>query len=230
MSSRPPPSTLHDSDAHAPAHPLATRPTLDGLLQSEIWPALPIAVVSPVLREGWMGAGAESWVWVAIMRHGAARRTGSASAEGARGTSLTEAGSPLQLNALDPAGWPSHTDQDARTRWGRFTMRSKTDSAALPGAGGRRARSTNKLAAPPSRRGGGGGQPGAGPLPLARGELAMLGAPEGEPLVLRWVLSPSDPVVVEELKEKIRSRMESAKLLGAFVTALLLLAADPRSQ
>jgi phosphohistidine phosphatase SixA len=71
---------------------------------------------------------------------------------------------------------------------------------------------------------GGGGQRGAGPLPLGRGELAMLGGPPGR-CRLRYVLSPSDEKLIEELQAKIRSKMDSAKLLGAFLTALLVFAA-----
>jgi hypothetical protein len=39
-----------------------------------------------------------------------------------------------------------------------------------------------------------------------------------------WVLSPIDGKRIEEVREKIKSKMESAKLLGTFVTALLVFA------
>lgn len=40
-----------------------------------------------------------------------------------------------------------------------------------------------------------------------------------------WVLSPSDNRLVDELHAKIKSKMDSAKLLGTFLTALLVFAA-----
>jgi phosphohistidine phosphatase SixA len=44
----------------------------------------------------------------------------------------------------------------------------------------------------------------------------------GRRAVLRWVLTPGDVSgVIDELKEKIRGKMEGAKLLGAFSTAIL---------
>ena len=71
-------------------------------------------------------------------------------------------------------------------------------------------------------------QPLAGPLPLARGALAVLTGPRGAPapFTIRWVISPSDEKATAELREKIASKMESAKLLGTFLTAVLLLAAQ----
>lgn len=69
------------------------------------------------------------------------------------------------------------------------------------------------------------GQRWSGPLPLARGELAMLTGPDDGPWTLQWVLSPSDGTAITELQDKIRSKMDTAKLLGAFLTAVLLLAA-----
>lgn len=44
----------------------------------------------------------------------------------------------------------------------------------------------------------------------------------GRHAVLRWVLTPGDTSeVIKELKEKIRGKMEGAKLLGAFSTGIL---------
>jgi phosphohistidine phosphatase SixA len=65
-------------------------------------------------------------------------------------------------------------------------------------------------------------------LPLTRGELAMLAGADGD-LVLKCVLSPSDPEAIEQLHEKIKSKMDTAKLLGAFLTALFVFAAKELS-
>ena len=42
----------------------------------------------------------------------------------------------------------------------------------------------------------------------------------------RFVLSPSDPGAATALREKIKSKMDTAKVLGAFLTGLLAVAAD----
>lgn len=52
----------------------------------------------------------------------------------------------------------------------------------------------------------------------------MLVGPRGKPR-LRYVLTPSDEGLIEELQDKIRSKMDSAKLLGAFLSAVVLFAA-----
>jgi phosphohistidine phosphatase SixA len=138
---------------------------------------------------------------------------------------LGKAAAAVPLQALDPADWPPRTDEDAPTRWKKID--AEIDKLGAP------ARAVVVVGHDPQASWllhhliaqGGRGQRGAGPLPLARGELAMLGAPRGEPLALRWVLSPSDKASIEQLQAKIKSKMDSAKLLGAFLTALLLFAA-----
>lgn len=52
----------------------------------------------------------------------------------------------------------------------------------------------------------------------------MLDGPPGG-LELKWVLSPGDEKLIEDLRDKIKSKMDSAKLLGAFITAVLVFAA-----
>jgi hypothetical protein len=42
---------------------------------------------------------------------------------------------------------------------------------------------------------------------------------------LMWVISPEATKAIEELQTKIRSKMETAKILGAFLTALIVFAA-----
>jgi hypothetical protein len=60
-------------------------------------------------------------------------------------------------------------------------------------------------------------------LPLRRGELVMLRSDcsEWRPV---WALSPGSTQLIAHLRDKIASKMESAKQLGAFVTALLTFA------
>jgi hypothetical protein len=130
------------------------------------------------------------------------------------------------MKALDPTDWTSDADEDAKTRWKKIdtaienTPGGPTRAVVVVGHDPQVSWLLHELIEQSGR-----GQHGAGPLPLARGELAMLGAPRGEPLALRWVLSPSDDKVIEQLQGKIKSKMDSAKLLGAFLTALLVFAA-----
>jgi hypothetical protein len=64
------------------------------------------------------------------------------------------------------------------------------------------------------------------PIPIARSEIICItlnervfdGHSKGQ---LRWVLSPSDDKAMEDLKEKIKSKMDIAKLLSAFITTAL---------
>lgn len=63
-------------------------------------------------------------------------------------------------------------------------------------------------------------------LPLARGELAMLRRDKGRRWRLEWVLSPESREVISELQAKIKSKMDTAKVLGAFIVALITFAAD----
>jgi phosphohistidine phosphatase SixA len=63
----------------------------------------------------------------------------------------------------------------------------------------------------------------ASSLPLRRGEVLMLRV-EGTGFRPCWAISPESSVLIGQLQEKIRSKMESAKQLGAFVTALVAFA------
>lgn len=63
-----------------------------------------------------------------------------------------------------------------------------------------------------------------GSLPLRRGELVMTIADRCGVLRPRWAISPSDEKLFDALREKVRSKMDSAKQLGAFATALLTFA------
>ena len=133
---------------------------------------------------------------------------------------------PVPLEALDPDRWPHRADEDAQAPWKKIDdeieerLSGPTQAVVVVGHDPQVSSLLNDLVVR-----GGRSQRGAGPLPLARSELAMVGAPPGEPLEIRWVLSPSDGEVIEELQAKIRSKMDSAKLLGAFLTALLVFAA-----
>lgn len=55
--------------------------------------------------------------------------------------------------------------------------------------------------------------------PLARSEVLCIEVDVSGKGRLRWALSPKDDQVVEQLREKIRSKMEIAKLLSAFISA-----------
>jgi phosphohistidine phosphatase SixA len=132
---------------------------------------------------------------------------------------------PVPLKVLDPVDWAPHADEDARARWKKIDAEIKrldrpSRAAVVVGHDPQVSWLLHDLI-----KQGGRGQRGAGPLPLARGELAMLAADRGGPLELRWVLSPSDEKVIEQLQAKIKSKMDSAKLLGAFLTAVLVFAA-----
>jgi phosphohistidine phosphatase SixA len=54
--------------------------------------------------------------------------------------------------------------------------------------------------------------------PLARSEILCIEVDHGEGR-LRWVVSPRDDQVIKDLREKIKSKMEVAKLLSGFITA-----------
>jgi len=132
----------------------------------------------------------------------------------------------MTLEPLDPADWPPHSREDASARWKKIDAEIKekvgtaTQALVVVGHDPQASWLLHDLIERGDR-----GQRRAGPLPLARGELAMLGARRDEPLELKWVLSPSDEDVIKELQDKIKSKMDLAKLLGAFLTALLLFAA-----
>ena len=63
-------------------------------------------------------------------------------------------------------------------------------------------------------------------LPIARSEILCI-AIEDKNLTkprrgyLRWAISPTDDEVIKDLKDKIKSKMDTAKLLGGFITAVL---------
>jgi phosphohistidine phosphatase SixA len=59
---------------------------------------------------------------------------------------------------------------------------------------------------------------------LVTGELALL-EPNDDGRRARYVLSPADDTTADELRAKIRSKMDTAKVLGAVLTALLTFAA-----
>ena len=59
---------------------------------------------------------------------------------------------------------------------------------------------------------------------LERGEVAMVRR-RGRRTELMWVISPDTKEAIEQLQAKIKSKMETAKVLGAFLTALVFFAA-----
>jgi len=61
-------------------------------------------------------------------------------------------------------------------------------------------------------------------LPLRRGEIVMLGGSNMRQLTPVWAISPASDEVIGELRNKISAKMDSAKQLGAFATALLTFA------
>jgi phosphohistidine phosphatase SixA len=132
--------------------------------------------------------------------------------------------SPLDL--LAPTTWTRHSGETAADRWSKIstasTAVSDTKALVLVGHDPQMSWLLHHLVA--RRR-----QTRAGQLPLGRGELAMLAGPP-EQLELRWVLSPADEKLIEDLRDKIKSKMDSAKLLGAFLTALLVFAARELSR
>ena len=138
--------------------------------------------------------------------------------------SLGARGAPVVIEQLNPAGWTRRSQQSASDIWEcvqRELSIARGDSRAvvLVGHAPQQSWLLHHLVEK-----GGGGQRRAGPVPLGRGELAMLAGPRGRPR-LRFVLTPSGSDLISELQGKIRSKMDSAKLLGAFLTALLLFAA-----
>jgi phosphohistidine phosphatase SixA len=55
--------------------------------------------------------------------------------------------------------------------------------------------------------------------PLLHSELACLAVKESGARSLRWLISPANDPLVAELKEKIKSKMQLAGLLGGFISA-----------
>ncbi len=131
---------------------------------------------------------------------------------------LSETVPVISLDLLAPTSWTRHSNETAAKRWAEIGEEvGDTKALVLVGHDPQMSWLLHHLVA-------GRGQSRAGELPLGRGELAMLAGPSGQ-LELQWVLSPSDDKVIEDLRDKIRSKMDSAKLLGAFLTALLVFAA-----
>lgn len=67
-----------------------------------------------------------------------------------------------------------------------------------------------------------------GPLPIDRGEVVCLSEPRRRwQWLLRrrrellWAIGPDQKEVIEELRAKIRSKMDTAKFLGVFITGLV---------
>ena len=60
------------------------------------------------------------------------------------------------------------------------------------------------------------------PVPLDRGELVCLARPVGRGRWrLCWTIHPDDSAAVTVIREKIKSKMDAAKVMGAFITALV---------
>jgi phosphohistidine phosphatase SixA len=68
----------------------------------------------------------------------------------------------------------------------------------------------------------------AGRTALDRGEVAMVRR-RARGAELMWVISPDAEKAIEQLQQKIKSKMETAKVLGAFLTALIFFAAKELS-
>ncbi|HEU0213170.1 MAG TPA: hypothetical protein VFR13_03725 [Jiangellaceae bacterium] len=131
---------------------------------------------------------------------------------------LPGVGAIRELDLLAPASWPAQSSETAEQRWDEI-RKDVGDGRALVLVGHDPQTSwlLHHLVA-------GRGQFRAGDLPLGRGELAMLAGPPRQ-LKLQWVLSPTDEQLIDDLRDKIKSKMDTAKLLGAFLTALLVFAA-----
>jgi phosphohistidine phosphatase SixA len=137
---------------------------------------------------------------------------------------LGAAGVIVELPALDPSTWTHRSSEEPADRWQKIhkeilKLNNGKRAFVIVGHDPQVSWLLHHLVDL-----GGGGQRSAGPMPLGRGELAMLAGPPGKPR-LRYVISPSDQKLIEELQAKIKSKMDSAKLLGAFLTALLVFAA-----
>jgi phosphohistidine phosphatase SixA len=61
-------------------------------------------------------------------------------------------------------------------------------------------------------------------IPIDRGELVCLSQPSKrwcKSWRLTWTIAPDDSQALAEVREKIRSKMDAAKVLGGFITALI---------
>jgi phosphohistidine phosphatase SixA len=131
---------------------------------------------------------------------------------------------PVATRNLDPTEWTRRSDENPAARWQKIVAdispaNPSTKPVLIVGHDPQVSWLLHHLIEQ-----GGRGQRHAGPLPLARGELAMLAGPPNRPR-LRYVLSPSDDKLIEEVQAKIKSKMDSAKLLGAFLTGVLVFGA-----
>jgi hypothetical protein len=61
------------------------------------------------------------------------------------------------------------------------------------------------------------------PIAVGRGEVVCLAttSPRQSRWGLRWTVGPSEEATIKDLLDKIRSKMDTAKFLGAFITALV---------
>jgi hypothetical protein len=61
------------------------------------------------------------------------------------------------------------------------------------------------------------------PIAVGRGEVVCLAktSPRQSRWGLRWTVGPSEEATIKDLRDKIRSKMDTAKFLGAFITALV---------
>jgi broad specificity phosphatase PhoE len=61
------------------------------------------------------------------------------------------------------------------------------------------------------------------PIAVGRGEVVCLAttSPRQSRWGLRWTVGPSEEATIKELRDKIRSKMDTAKFLGTFITALV---------
>jgi len=59
------------------------------------------------------------------------------------------------------------------------------------------------------------------PMPIDRGELVCLAKLSGDRWRLAWTIHPDDRSAVNDIRDKIKSKMDAAKVMGAFITALV---------
>jgi hypothetical protein len=58
-------------------------------------------------------------------------------------------------------------------------------------------------------------------VPISHSEIVCIDLDKPRSGSPRWVLSPSDPAAIADLRDKIKSKMDVAKLLGGFLTVVL---------
>ena len=59
------------------------------------------------------------------------------------------------------------------------------------------------------------------PVPIDRGELICLAKNPGDRWRLMWAIHPDDRSAASDIRDKIKSKMDAAKVMGAFITALV---------